>query len=1343
MTSSRLTSGWKSLLLVVPLALMTIGGQTAGASPKPRPALHPEIIHNNVAKLVVQGRAKLLSRYPGTQVVNIELSLQPPHPAAENSFLQSLQDPRSPNFHHYLTSAQWNSRFAPTSATEQAAVAWLRAEGFAITKWYANRLLVGAQAPVATVERAFQVTINRYRASGLDFYSNAQNPTIPAALSTSIQNVVGLNDAIVGHSNATMLGPHRYGTSVPRTNGAASFSNGNVHMRPRPQVQSSGRRSGDDRSGIRPYFTSGFIDPNNLYSTNAYSVGGLYAQGHCCNPFHVFNTTTNTGPRDTSIAIATACPYSTNDVTTFYRNYGMAWNIQPINVNGGPSSNNNCANSNGGGGFETTLDTEYSVAMSNSFGNYQDTSKVYIYEAPADGVNNGNPGLASSTFFALWNAIINDNNVGVMSMSWGGPEDGWSGSDMDTGHNVLNNMLGLGISPTVASGDNGAYEDTKSNSTWVQYPGSDPDVVSAGGTELHLYNDGSYNYETAWNSGGGGCSSHFIAPSYQTQSSFNNGCWINILGTTLKLRSQPDISMNASCGTGEAIYNGGKWGGVCGTSEVAPQLAGLFAQVNAYGIYQGNICGSGGVSACEPIGLPNYYIWHQGVLNDYAPHRPFYDITTGNNDNGKGTGTYAAQTGYDLATGWGSLNALQLAREILKYETWDFHGPIVSFSGAAAGHWYDYNAEVDWTVSDPKQGADPSASGVGGFSQAWDADPGDPYYETAPGAADSYRSGPEFPNATTGYLRLGDLGVQGCHYVNVRAWTNIGIGSGDQVLGPVCYDTIAPYINSITFSPGSPTNSNTVQINASAADPGCGTTGSCVRAINFWVNSATDGSNSGTWHFLGSSNGSSGSFAWDASGYADGTHLVAADPVDNAGNSVSCSPPSFTNTCAKIVLDRVAPTTSLLLNGHAPVASPYTYPLIVSLNPSDAVSGVHHSYYSLDGGAWKLYSGFFTLSSTSPSPHTIKYYSTDNAGNVEATHTTTFKVVAPPDWPQFRYGATHTGNNPSETKIGIGNANSLTPAWTYPNLGLGPVGIDTATTLVKGVAYAGASDRNIYALNSATGARIWSFTTGGTVTSSPAVSTGVLFEGSNDGKVYAVKTATGHQKWSFTTGGPVKSSPAVTRGVVYVGSSDHRLYALSMGNGHKRWSFKTGGAITSSPAVANGYVYVGSNDGKVYAIKAANGKKAWSFATGSPIQSSPSVSGATVYIGSENHKAYALKAQNGHVKWSYATGGAVDSSPAVAGNAVYVASADSNLYELNATTGTKIWSYATTSPIHSDPVIANHVVYTGSNDGKVYAVNAANGTLLWSGSVGGSASPTVDDGRVYAGHSYLWAFRLP
>ena len=127
----------------------------------------------------------------------------------------------------------------------------------------------------------------------------------------------------------------------------------------------------------------------------------------------------------------------------------MAWNIQPINVNGGPSSNNNCANSNGGGGFETTLDTEYSVAMSNSFGNYQDTSKVYIYEAPADGVNNGNPGLASSTFFALWNAIINDNHVGVMSMSWGAPEDGWSGSDMDTGHNVLNNMLGLGISPTV------------------------------------------------------------------------------------------------------------------------------------------------------------------------------------------------------------------------------------------------------------------------------------------------------------------------------------------------------------------------------------------------------------------------------------------------------------------------------------------------------------------------------------------------------------------------------------------------------------------------------------------------------------------------------------------------------------------------------------------------------------------------------------------------------------------------------------------------------------------------------------------------------------------------------
>jgi len=52
--------------------------------------------------------------------------------------------------------------------------------------------------------------------------------------------------------------------------------------------------------------------------------------------------------------------------------------------------------------------------------------------------------------------------------------------------------------------------------------------------------------------------------------------------------------------------------------------------------------------------------------------------------------------------------------------------------------------------------------------------------------------------------------------------------------------------------------------------------------------------------------------------------------------------------------------------------------------------------------------------------------------------------------------------------------------------------------------------------------------------------------GSDDGKVYALDEATGAFKWSYTTGSAVFSSPAVANGVVYVGSNDHNVYAFSL-----------------------------------------------------------------------------------------------------------------------------------------------------------------------------------------------------
>jgi hypothetical protein len=897
---------------------------------------------------VADGTAKLVEHYNPSQMLRLVIGLRPPHPDEEEQFLRDLQDKTSPNFHHFLTAQEWNARFAPSVQDEQAVVDWAQSQGLTVTQRYPNRLMVNVEAPAGDIERALHVTINHYQQGAKVFFSNDRDPVIPSNLAGVVQSVGGLNSLQVLHPSNKSAKEPVFPDYSPGPAVGKGLSGGKDADRSKLPKAQKGLKSG----AMTPGFTNGAYDPTDIFSSQAYDANALYNQGHCCNP------TGNPGvtPPQTSIAIATAGTQDGNDFTGFHNQYSyLADHWQQFYIGGTPT----CCDGEG------TMDMEWSTAMSNSFGSYVDTAMVYLY----DGVD-----AKFSTFNSIYNQMLTDGRARVMSVSWGCAEnDCYDSTDMDTTHAIFNSMAGQGWTLVSISHDGGATTSCVSHDA-VNYPGSDPDVVSSGGTTLSLLNFGApvYNSEVAWTGGpdgcgsndggsGGGFSVHWGTPSYQ--SSLGVGS-----------RAVPDLALNADWyNTPQNIFFGGSLSGNGGTSIVAPEMAGFFANENAYLLTLGNICGSGS-SPCAPMGNPDYSLYLAG--RGFAPHNPFYDITSGCNNNNVtafyGLGYYCAGSGYDEVTGWGSVNMLQLAWAINWFSTPNLGSPSATFSGPATSQWYNTDKTVSWTV------ADSAGTGVAGFTQGWDSIPSDPTSEPTPGSGNSFYSGPQFPNATSGWLDFtGSAVSQGCHTVHVESWNNMGVPSGNQTYGPLCYDTIAPTTTS-TQSPapnGNGWNKASVTVTLNPVDPGSGSTGSGIAATYYAVDNSTCSS---------INLGACSAYSAPLSITTQAKHIVYFFSKDKAGNFQSTH-------SAAVNIDETAPKTTDSLSGTLS-GGIYVSPVTVTLSPADNLSGVASTVYQINGGTIQTYSAPFKVSSLGSD--TVTFHSTDKAGNVEATETVSFTVHA-------------------------------------------------------------------------------------------------------------------------------------------------------------------------------------------------------------------------------------------------------------------------------------------------------------------------------------------------------------
>jgi len=105
--------------------------------------------------------------------------------------------------------------------------------------------------------------------------------------------------------------------------------------------------------------------------------------------------------------------------------------------------------------------------------------------------------------------------------------------------------------------------------------------------------------------------------------------------------------------------------------------------------------------------------------------------------------------------------------------------------------------------------------------------------------------------------------------------------------------------------------------------------------------------------------------------------------VDVAGNTE-------THHTQIVRIDSFAPLTQASLSGTAGTNGWYRTSVQVTLTANDNLSGVQSTFYQVDGGATQTYAGPFVVSA--PGQHTINYWSVDNLGNTEATHSQVVKI---------------------------------------------------------------------------------------------------------------------------------------------------------------------------------------------------------------------------------------------------------------------------------------------------------------------------------------------------------------
>lgn len=372
--------------------------------------------------------------------------------------------------------------------------------------------------------------------------------------------------------------------------------------------------------------------------------------------------------------------------------------------------------------------------------------------------------------------------------------------------------------------------------------------------------------------------------------------------------------------------------------------------------------------------------------------------------------------------------------------------------------------------------------------------------------------------------------------------------------------------------------------------------------------------------------------------------------------------------------------------------------------------------YMRSGGAWQPmnqgpygWAGTLWTESLPAGIHDLEIYAT-------AEPNLPGQAATDDQWIRRDLGAAWTAMHRFE-KTAAGGARLL---WRYQADGSVQGPLSTA----NGRVFVTASDGTVTALDSATGALLWS-----TPVSSSPISAGTtplgdaVLTGTTTGTVVSLSQTTGEIRWERALSGAVLAEPEYGHGMVFAGTAAGDIYGLSATTGDIIWKAHAGATVRSRPTYAHGMLFAGTWGGEVLAFDALSGRELWRTKLTTNAYLSPANVPLTYYRG----RVYA----------SNSTGGSLPTG----------------LWSIDARTGKVLWA-AEEAPGYSSPFLLGTDIVANTSGGRLFGVNPLTGERTWSVALGtsifdsyavqfgGGAAATGLYGRVTAATSkqVLWKF---